>query len=114
MTPTRTTTPTNTGHRSLSPFAPAARLGRAAVALLVLLLVGGLFAPVDGAGADSLAAQRQRRAAIRAQRAKLASQLDTLKASDRELESAVAALGAQVKATQAQATAARRAVEAAR
>ena len=114
MTPTRTTNPTNAGHRSL--FAPRgpARLFRTAVVLLVLLLVGGLVAPAEVAGADSLAAQRQRRAALRAQRAKVAAQLDTLKATDRELESAVAALGAQVKATQAQATAARRAVEAAR
>jgi len=86
---------------------------RGVVALLVLLLVGGMV-PADGAAADSLAAQRQRRNALRAQRARLASQLDTLKASDRELENAVSALGAQVKATQAQATAARRAVESAR
>lgn len=114
MTPTRTTNPTNAGHRSLSPSSRRARLLRGPIALLVLLLVGGLVAPTDGAAADSLAAQRQRRNAIRAQRARLASQLDTLKASDRELENAVAALGAQVKATQAQATAARRAVEAAR
>ena len=114
MTPTRTPTPTNAGHRSLSPLRGGSRLLRGAVSLLVLLLVGGLVAPADGAGADSLAAQRNRRNAIRAQRAKLAAQLDTLKASDRELENAVAALGAQVKATQAQAAAARRAVEAAR
>ena len=87
---------------------------RSVVALLVLLLIGGLAAPLESAGADSLAAQRQRRASLRAQRANLASQLDTLKASDRELESAVSALGAQVKATQAQAAAARKAVEAAR
>ena len=87
---------------------------RSLTAFLVLVLIGGLAAPLESAGADSLAAQRNRRAAIRAQRAKLASQLDTLKASDRELENAVAALGAQVKATQAQAAAARRAVEAAR
>ena len=84
------------------------------MALLIVFLVGGLVAPLDGAGADSLSAQRQRRNALRAQRAKLASQLDTLKATDRELENAVATLGAQVKATQSQAAAARRAVEAAR
>ncbi|HUR49479.1 MAG TPA: M23 family metallopeptidase [Acidimicrobiales bacterium] len=114
MTPTRTTNPTNAGHRSLSASRGRSRLWRGPIALLVLLLVGGLVAPADGAGADSLAAQRQRRAALRAQRAKVAAQLDTLKASDRELEAAVAALGAQVKATQAQAAAARRAVDAAR
>ena len=82
-------------------------------ALLALFLSAGLL-PMDGAGADSLAAQRQRRAQLRAEKAKLAARLDTLKASDRELESAVATLGAQVKATQAQASAARKAVEAAR
>ena len=82
-------------------------------AFLALFLAGALL-PMEGAGADSLAAQRQRRAALRAEKAKLASRLDTLKASDRELESAVATLGAQVKATQAQASAARKAVEAAR
>ena len=87
---------------------------RGPAAFLVLLLIGGLVVPLEGAGAESLAAQRNRRSALRAQRAKLAAQLDTLKASDRELENAVAALGAQVKATQAQASAARRAVEAAR
>lgn len=87
---------------------------RGPVAFLVFLLIGGLVAPLEGAGAESLAAQRNRRNALRAQRAKMAAQLDTLKASDRELENAVTALGAQVKATQAQASAARRAVEAAR
>ena len=114
MTPTRTPTPTTPGHQSPSAFAKRTRFWRAPVALLVAFLVGGLVAPLDGAGADSLAAQRNRRSALRAQRAKMAAQLDTLKASDRELESAVATLGAQVKATQAQASAARRAVEAAR
>lgn len=114
MTPTRTTNPTNAGHRSLCHSRGKSRLWRGPIAVLVLLLVGGLVAPADVAAADSLAAQRQRQAALRAQRAKVAAQLDTLKASDRELEAAVAALGAQVKATQAQAAAARRAVEAAR
>lgn len=114
MTPTRTPAPTNAGHRSLRAPRRSSYLLRGGVALLALLLLGGVLAPADGAGAESLAAQRQRQAALRAQRAKVAAQLDTLKASDRELENAVAALGAQVKATQAQATAARRAVEAAR
>lgn len=114
MTPTTTPTPTNPGHRSLPASTRRARLLRGPAAFLVFLLIGGLVAPLEGAGAQSLAAQRERRAALRAQRAKLAAQLDTLKASDRELENAVAALGAQVKATQAQASAARRAVEAAR
>lgn len=113
MTPTRTTTPTLSGQPSLSRSPGASRRVRIIGAFLSLLLAGALL-PMDGAGADSLAAQRQRRAALRAEKAKLAARLDTLKASDRELESAVATLGAQVKATQAQASAARKAVEAAR
>jgi murein DD-endopeptidase MepM/ murein hydrolase activator NlpD len=114
MTP-KTPTSIPLRHQSLStPAAPASRRLRLGALLIAVITVAGLFAPLDGAGAESLSAQRRRQAQVRSQRAKLASQLNTLKASDRELEQAVEALGAQVKATQSQASAARRAVESAR